>query len=120
MYLLTFPVCLSPKRLPMAIIKSAAAMVEFAAFLPCIPAKPKFCGCEIGTAPFPIKVLTTGKLNFSMKAIISFDASAATAPPPTITAGRSAFAISSAASAAQITKSASGLPATFSSTALKL
>ena len=78
----TAPVTRSSKRAPMATIRSASSIAQFATRVPCMPSIPSHCGSDAGSAPSAISVVVTGAPDRAASARSSSEASALITPPP--------------------------------------
>ena len=77
------PVTRSSNRAPMVMSRSDFCRAVTAATVPCIPGIPRFRGCESGTAPRAMSVVTTGIWARSTSRRISSLAPLRITPPPT-------------------------------------
>ena len=78
----TAPVTRSSKRAPMATIRSASSIAQFATRVPCMPSIPSHAGSEAGNAPSAISVVVTGAAVSLANVRSSSAASALVTPPP--------------------------------------
>ena len=76
------PVTRSSKRAPMATIRSASSIAQFATLVPCMPSIPSHWGSEAGNAPSAIRVVVTGAPESWASVRSSVEASALVTPPP--------------------------------------
>ena len=79
----SWPVTRSSNRAPMVMSRSDFCSAVTAATVPCIPGIPRFSGCESGTAPRAMSVVTTGIWARSTRRRISSLAPLRITPPPT-------------------------------------
>ncbi len=79
----SLPVTRSSNRAPRLMIRSAFCSEVTAATVPCMPGMPRWAGCESGSAPRAIRVVTTGAPLRSTSRRSSSLAWAFSTPPPT-------------------------------------